>query len=195
MRTPKILIMSFWLAILSGNCPAKPVTIIRADPKSVDWANASELIVQSFRKSLNPPADAKIVPLFIAVQLMLGDPVSEFGARLTEIAFVYSENIHKGDTPTRHIYVLVRSPYEVREWKWEPILKMPEGEDAVKGSVILKVPGDRYGEISNYARKVTEPANSGEHIIHITTFEESIKEIFGKVLDNAALLRMINKNK
>ena len=189
----------FFILLLFGTigvvCHAGPTRLIRATPEFAEWAKESEAIVECYRQNLKPPAESKIAPLFVCVHLGLGEPVSESGASLHEVAFVYSEVLRENGYKERKINIFVRSPYEDRKWNWEPLLTIIEMQDPLFGVFLLDDSVDLYKQISDYAKKVTAPHSSSDHTISMIVFEGAVTSLFGRNLDNDALLQMIFQRK
>lgn len=199
MTAPSIRNLSFLAVLLFAStlevCHATPTRLFRATQKFADWIKESDVIVECYRQSYNPPAESKIIPLFLCVHLGLGESVGESGASVHESAFVYSEVRLANGNKERKINVFSRSPYESRKWTAVPIIKITEMQESLFGVCLLEESVDLYKQISEYAKKVTSPGNSREYTIYMIAFNDNITNLLGRNLEDEAILQMIFQNK
>jgi hypothetical protein len=159
--------------------------VVRPTLDEVEWAKERDTLTKSYRDNEKSHAISKIVPLFIAVKLNLGEPVAEYGAVLREFAYVYSEVKDKNEEIVRKITVLGRSPYEDRRWGQIEIIV--EGEEAVSSVLVIKPSVDFTEQLTNHSKKIIGPLGLRDHMISIIFFEKGVSEVLGKLLDDEQL--------
>lgn len=174
--------------------PQRGTSIVRPDSSWTEWTNESNLIAEFYKTSNGLPEETKVSLLFICAKLHLSDSVAEKGARLFEIAFVYSEFKNEDTSPDKKIIVLFREPYFAREWD-SGILEVVEGEGALGGVLALEGAADDRKKILRYAKRVISPLDQFEHVISIIAFEGAIKNSLGKNITDEEFLEMAKPKK
>jgi len=189
------IFLSILLTFLAAD-PSAPrgTSIVRPDSSWAEWTNESNLIAQFHKTSNGLPEETKVSLLFICVKLHLSDSVAEKGARLFEIAFVYSEVKNEDGSPDKKIIVLFREPYFAREWD-SGILEVVEGEGTLGGVLALEGAADDHRKILQYAKRVISPLDQFEHVISIIAFEGAIKNSLGKNITDEEFVEMAKPKK
>lgn len=190
-KYPIILIFSLMFMVAVSEIQAGPTQIFRVTPDFAEWTKERDEIVECYHKNLKPPVEAKVVPLFVTVNIVIGDPISVAGAQIWETAFIYSEVPLENGAKEQKIVIFTRSPYENRRWKWEPSVVIEEGGEPWYSYYVIDKSIDLQKQISAYAKKVTKPLFSRDHTIAMIVFEDSITAMLGKKLDDEMLLALI----
>lgn len=191
---------------ISLSCAAEPKVLmpaefVRARSDFAPWAEAGDALVDVYRKDLKPPADAKIVPLFLCVRLTItnpdfrhlsldGKPDRQAGSRIFEWAVMHSEVRLKNGTNERKIVLFARFPYENPKWRTEEMVSISEGEGSWSSILVLNESGDIQKQISDFVRKATDFGSKDDHIMSFIAFQRGVSSVFGKDLDDNTLLDM-----
>lgn len=189
-----LLLLGAGFQFCNAEIVATPTHLFRVGPQFVEWGKESDALIDCYRKELKPPEDTKIVPLFICAHLGLGEPVGEYGARVIELAFVYSETKLENGTQERKIVVLHRSPYQNRRWTWSEVAAIVEGEDDVMAYILLQQSGDLHKQLSAFVMNIIH-VGERDHVISMIVFDKGVSKVFGKELDGKALLALLPQPK
>lgn len=160
--------------------------VIRPTVNEAEWEKELITIVKGYQDSEKEHQTSKIIPLFIAIKLDLGEPVAEYGAVIQEFAYVYSEVQNKKEEIIRCITVLGRSPYENRRWSRFDVIT--ENDKPISNVLVLKPSIDITEQITEYSKKLIGPLGARDHIISIILFDKSASEVFGKKLEDVQII-------
>ncbi len=181
-------LLSKVLCVLAAVCDfaaGSGLRVVRPVPDQVEWIQERNGIIKCYVDSNKDNPPSKVVPLFIAVKLNLGDPIVEYGAVIREFAYVYSENKNKNGTIKRSITVLARSPYEDRIWSRFDIII--ENDESLSNVLALKPEADITGQVTVYSKQIIGPLGLRNHIISVIFFDNGATEVFGKKLDDEVI--------
>ena len=159
--------------------------VVHPVPDQLEWMQERNGIIKCYVDSNKDNPPSKVVPLFIAVKLNLGDPIVEYGAVIREFAYVYSENKNKNGTINRSITVLARSPYEDSIWSRFEIFI--ENNESISNVLALKPEADITGQVAVYSKQIIGPLGLCDHIISVVFFDKGATEVFGKKLDDEVI--------
>lgn len=159
--------------------------VVRPISDDAEWSKEVNAVTKGYQDTEKNLAISRIVPLFIAVKINLGEPVSKYGAAIREYAYVYSEGEDKNGEIFRKITVLGRSPYEDRCWRRIEVII--EGEESVSNVLLIKPSMDIMEQFTNYSKKIIGPLGSRDHIISLIYFDKGASGVFGKELDDEQL--------
>ncbi len=179
VKTLFILAVGFEFAAGGG------MRVVRPTSEDAEWAKEKDAVTKVYQDIEKNHTISKIVPLFVAVKLILGEPVAEYGAVIREFAYVYSEVKNKNGEVVRRITVLGRSPYEDRRWRQIEIII--EGEESVSNVLVIKPSIEVIGQLTTHSKKIIGSLGLRDHITSIIFFEKGASEVFGKVLDDEQL--------
>ncbi len=191
--------ITIFLSILLTSLAADPfapkaTNIVRPDSSWSEWTNEANSIVQFHKASNHLPEKTKVSLLFICVKLHISEPVAEKGARLFEMAFLYSEANNKDGVLEKKIIVLFREPYFARKWE-SGILEVVEGEAVLEGELALKGAAEDHKKFLQYVKRVISPLDQLEPVISIIAFEGAIENSLGMNISDEEFQEMAKPKK
>jgi hypothetical protein len=179
-----LVILTVGFEFAAGN----GLRVVRPALDEAEWANEQNAIIKAYQDNEKNRPILKIVPLFIAVKLNLGEPIAEYGAVIREFAYIYSEAKNQKGEIVRSVTVLARSPYEDRRWsRFDSII---ENEESMSNNLVLKSSVDVTGQITDYSKKLIGPLGVRDYIISVILFDEGASEVLGKKLDDEQIRRL-----
>lgn len=157
-----------------------------------EWKTLCSDLKKSASKLSELLADTKIVYgsekldlLLLAVIMSPGNPISKYGADITELAFIRIQGMNSEGGEEDWIAVLTRSPYSInRTWRFESMISEVHYEPMISGFVSVESKYPPGSVLINYLKLVFTPdacISSLSFLTDVMLFDSALIALCGKL--------------
>ena len=200
LHIPRLLIV--WLAACCGAASGDPPSVRHVSPEleprwkalAIEAREAVQTKHAEFEKFSGLQSVDSSEPLILAVVLVPGRPLEEFGASVVEFLFVGLTGKTASGMIERHVAVLSRFPYEDREWSVSEVISGVHTDPPLRSDLL--VPEDKGAALLRYVKKIFEPGiciGAREVVIDTVVFDSSIQSLIGHPLTDCQILALFDR--